>query len=82
MIFNLTMTILGENRKLKKFSEFTLRMKIQKFHLYSMRKKIGRTFSQNLFVEFGLFEGVAKSRKTLSIDRPGKGIERGLRTRY
>ena len=23
-----------------------------------------------------------KSRKTLSIDRPGKGIERGLRTRY
>ena len=28
-----------------------------------------------------LFEGVAKSRMTLSIDRPGKGIERGLRTR-
>ena len=28
-----------------------------------------------------LFEGVAKSRKTLSIDRPGKGIERGRCTR-
>ena len=27
------------------------------------------------------FEGVAKSRKTLSIDRPGKGIERGRCTR-
>ena len=28
-----------------------------------------------------LFEEVAKSRKTLSIDGSGKGIERGLRTR-
>ena len=27
------------------------------------------------------FEGVANARMTLSIDRPGKGIERGLRTR-
>ena len=36
--------------------------------------------SENNLIRY-YFEGVAKSRKTLSIDRPGKGIERGLRTR-
>ena len=47
--------------------------KIQKFEKKSLGKSLAASFSY--------FEGVAKSRMTLSIDRPGKGIERGLRTR-